>query len=145
MRKSAKRRPYKQKTQVMADASAVFAPIEHVIAEIRRTGTIDAVGDTPVFCDNNKLHPLVPAIERVIQFHELALSRYGTPVDIAGMKHLVVSLKSWSGLDVAMLDEAEISIASCKRQAMALTMQQANEIIQTVRISIRMDQLKGTS
>lgn len=124
---------------------SVFMPIEQVLARMESSGTIDAAGGVPIFQEDGKggWYEIVPALQGVIEFHQVALSRYGLPVDIAGLERLCNKLDLGAPIFQNDVDSAHRSIDSCKRQAMHLRVSQASSIVETVRISMELDRLKG--
>lgn len=118
---------------------AVFDPIERVLHRMQADGTIDAVGGVAVFQDNGDLYEIVPAIEGVIEFHRIARDRYRLDCDLAGLERLAKKLHHSAPIFQADIDAVQVSIDSCKRQAMALRQSQATDIIDTVRISMALD------
>lgn len=151
MRKSARRRPYVAKSRTLATCpwkmTAVFAPIEQIISGIRSSGTVDAAKGAPVFQEHMKggWYEMVPALAGVIHFHEIALSRHQLPVELDGLRRLSAKLDKDAPLFDTDLDAAEASIVSCKRQATALTVDEAQDILDTIRMSIAMDKISTTT
>ena len=124
---------------------AVFEPIETILTRMERDGTIDAASGVPVFCEHGAggWYEVGPALEGVLQFHEIAASRYGMPCDLAGLQRVAKKLDVGAPIFEADIAAARASINSCKRQAMGLRQSQAIDIIDTVRISMALDKLKG--
>lgn len=126
---------------------AVFAPVEQVIARIERDGTIDAAGGMAVFKEDNTggWYDLIAALNGVIEFHELAASRYGYRAQTAGLAKLASKLHHGAPVFDSDLAAAKQSIVSCKQQAMRLRVSQAVDLVDTVRISMEFDRLGVTA
>jgi hypothetical protein len=125
---------------------SVFDPIERVLHRMESEGTIDAAGGVAVFHEDSKggWYEIVPAIEGIIEFHQIAQSRYGLPCDISGLSRLAKKLDHSAPIFPADIAAARASINSCKQQAMTLRQSQATDIIETVRISMALDNIKGS-
>ena len=126
---------------------SVFAPVEEVIARIEADGTIDAAGGVPVFCEssNGGWYELTAALQGVIDFHVIARDRYGYAVDLTGLDRLRNKLDLGAPLFEDDLIAAKRAIVSCKQQAGRLRVSQAVDIVDTVRISMALENLPGAS
>jgi hypothetical protein len=120
---------------------SVFAPVEEVLDRIERDGTIDAAGGVPVFCESStsSWYEMVPALQGVIEFHVVARDRYRYAVDLAGLDRLRNKLDLGAPLFESDLQAARQSIVSCKQQASRLRVSQAVSIVDTVRISMALE------
>jgi hypothetical protein len=126
---------------------AVFEPIEAILSRMERDGTIDAASGVPVFCEHGAggWYEVGPALEGVLQFHEIAASRYALPCDLAGLQRITKKLEVGAPIFEADIAAARASINSCKRQAMALRQSQACDIVDTVRISMELDRTRSAA
>lgn len=126
---------------------AVFEPIETILTRMERDGTIDAASGVPVFCEHGAggWYEVGPALEGVLQFHEIATRRYALPCDPSGLQRIAKKLDVGAPIFEADIAAARASINSCKRQAMALRQSQATDIIDTVRISMALDRTRSAA
>lgn len=122
----------------------VFSPIERVLHRIEADGTVDAAGATIVFREESRggWYDLVAALTGVIEFHQLATIRYGIPCDVAPMVRFATKLEHGAQLFQADVDSVRRAIDCCKAQALQLRVSQANDIVNTVRISMAMDHVR---
>jgi hypothetical protein len=122
----------------------VWAPLETVLAQIERDGTVDAEGQRIVFREDMRggRYDLVEALRGVIEFHELAASRHGLPVDVSALVRFANKLDAGSPLFESDISAVREAITACKRQALNLRQSWAQDILDTVRISAEIDRLK---
>lgn len=123
---------------------SVFDPIERVLHRMEADGTVETTGRQIVFREDGKggWYDLVAALAGVIEFHQIAASRYGLPCDVGGMVRLAKKLDLGSPIFAADVAAVRESIASCKAQAMQLRVSQATSVVDTVRISMEMDRVR---
>jgi hypothetical protein len=114
---------------------------------VEADGTVDAAGGVPVFCEssNGGWYELGAALQGVIEFHVIARDRYGYAVDLAGLDRLRNKLDLGAPLFDDDLIAAKRAIVSCKQQAGRLRVSQAVDIVDTVRISMALENLQGAS
>ena len=122
----------------------VWSPLETVLDQIEKDGTVDTDGKHIVFKEDMRggKYDLVAALRGVIEFHELAGTRHGLPVDVSALVKFANKLDSGSPIFEQDLASVRECITSCKRQAMSLRVSQATDIVDTVRISVEVDRLK---
>lgn len=123
----------------------VFGPLERILHRLEMDGTVETAGRQVVFKEDGKggWYDLVEALRGVIEFHQLAASRHGLPVDLAAMERFANKLESAAPLFESDIAAVRACIAACKSQAMQLRLSQAVDIVDTVRISMEMDKIKG--
>lgn len=148
MRKSAHRRPYRA-TRIKLSAqpwkiSTVFDPIERILHRLESDCTVDAVQGRPVFYEDGHAgwYDLVEALRGVIAFHQLAEARYGVSAETDGLVKFANKLHSGAPVFEQDLAQARADIETCKRQALRLTIDEATDIVQTIRISMELDKIK---
>lgn len=148
MRKSAHRRPYRA-TRMKLSAqpwkiSTVFDPIERILHRLESDCTVDAVQGRPVFYEDGHAgwYDLVEALRGVIAFHQLAEARYGIAAETDGLVKFANKLHSGAPVFEQDLAQARADIETCKRQALRLTIDEATDIVQTIRISMELDKIK---
>jgi len=122
---------------------AVFHPIESVLDRLERDGTVDTVGRQIVFREESvgDIYDLPAALRGVIEFHQLAQSKYGITAETGAMEKFANKLDY--GMPVFEEDLAAVraNITSCKRQAMSLRVSQAVGLIDAVRIGAEVERL----
>lgn len=124
--------------------NAVFYPLDRIMHRLEAEGTVDVAQGKAVFNEDMRggWYEMAPAIEGVVQFHQLASSRHGIQADTAGLEKLAKKLDYASPLFDSDITAARASIESCKRQALMLTIDQADDLLRTVRISMEVDKIK---
>lgn len=124
--------------------TAVFYPLDRILHQIEADGTVDVIQGKAVFneCMRGEWYEMAPAMEGIIEFHELANRRHGLEADTAGISRLAKKLEYASPIFESDIEAAKKSIDSCKREALKLTLDQAQDILDTVRISSELEKLK---
>jgi len=124
--------------------TAVFYPVDRILHQIEADGTVDVVQGKAVFkeCMRGGWYEMVPAMEGIIEFHDLANTRHGLSADTSGLSKLAKKLEYSSPIFESDIEQAKRSVESCKREALKLTLDQVEDILKTVRISSEFDRLK---
>lgn len=124
--------------------AAVFYPLDRILHQIEANGTVDVIQGKAVFkeCMRGEWYEMSPAMEGIIQFHDLANLRHGLSADTSGISRLAKKLEYAAPLFEADIEAARRSIESCKREALRLTLDQAQDLLDTCRISTEMDKIK---
>lgn len=122
----------------------VFGPIERILHRLEADGTIDVAGRQVVFKEDGKggWYDAVEALRGVIQFHELAATRHGLPVDVSALTKFANKLDAGAPLFEEDIAAVRRCIADCKKQALQLRVSQATDIVDTIRISMEIDKLR---
>lgn len=122
----------------------VFGPIERILHRLEADGTVEVAGSQIVFKEDGRggWYDAVAAMRGVVQFHEIAGTRYNLPVDMAAVTKFANKLELGAPIFESDIEAVRACIASCKRQAMQLRLSQAQDVLSTVQISIEMDKLK---
>ena len=148
MRKSAHRRPYQPRRLKLATmpwkVDMVFGPIERILHRLEADCTIDSAQGRPVFHEDGKggWYDVAEALRGVIDFHQLAEARHGIAADVDGLIRFANKLHSGAPVFEQDLALVRANIDTCKRQALRLTIDEADDILQTIRIGMAMDQIK---
>lgn len=123
---------------------AVFGPLESILNQIEKDGTVMACGNQIVFLEDGSggWYDAVAALHGVIEFHQIAEMRYGLAVDTAQLIKLANKLDSGAPIFESDIQAARESINHCKRQAGQLRESQACDLVDTVRISMEMDKIR---
>jgi hypothetical protein len=122
---------------------AVWAPLERMLARLEIDGTVDTAMGKPVLHDdaNRGWYEIAPAIEGIAQFHEIAATRHGWQIDLRPLHKLAAKLRHGSPVFAADIAAVRACADRCKRHAMQMTGREAEDVLQTVRISIQMEQV----
>lgn len=122
----------------------VFGPIERILHRLEADGTVEVAGRHVVFKEDGAggWYDAVAALRGVIQFHQLAESRHGLPVSVEAMIRFTNKLDTAAPIFEADITAIRECIANCKRQALYLRVSQAQDIVDTIRISVEIDKLK---
>lgn len=120
---------------------SVFQPIEQTLHRIEVDGTVDTCGAHVVFREDGAggWYDLVAALRGVIEFQQIAAARMGWPDPTEALVRFANKLHSGSPLFEADLRAVRGAIAACKHQALQLRVSQAEDILQTVRISTELE------
>ena len=122
----------------------VFGPIERILHRLESEGTVEVAGRHVVFKEDGRggWYDAVAALRGVIEFHQLAQSRHGHPADVEALIKFANKLEAGAPIFEADLAQVSAGIASCKRQALQLRLSQADDIVKTIQISMRLDSIK---
>lgn len=94
------------------------------------------------YMPNGGWYDAVAALRGVIEFHQLAQARYGYPADVEALIKFANKLEASSPLFEEDIAKVRACIAACKRQALQLRLSQADDIVKTIQISMRIDSMK---
>ena len=122
----------------------VFGPIERILHRLEADCTIDSAQGRPVFHEDGKggWYDVVEALRGVIAFHQLAEARHGIAADVDGLIRFANKLHSGAPIFEQDLALVRANIDTCKRQALRLLLDEATDIVQTIRIGMELDKLK---
>lgn len=122
----------------------VFGPIERILHRLESEGTVEVAGRHVVFKEDGRggWYDAVAALRGVIEFHQLAQSRHGHPADVEALIKFANKLEVGAPIFEADLAKVSAGIASCKRQALQLRLSQADDIVKTIQISMRLEEIK---
>lgn len=122
---------------------AVFAPLEQLLSRIEETGEIEAARGNPIFHEAGGWYEVAPAIEGIIQFHRIAEMRTRRKIDLSGLERLAAKLRNGVPLFDTDIERARQCIARCKTHAAPISVAEAADIIDTVRVSMEFDKING--
>lgn len=125
----------------------VFGPIERILHRLESEGTVEVAGRHVVFKEDGRggWYDAVAALRGVIEFHQLAQSRYGYPADVEALIKFANKLEAGAPIFEADIAQVRACIDSCKRQALQLRLSQADDIVKTIQISMRIDSTKESA
>lgn len=118
--------------------TAVWQPLEHVIAEIENYGTVDvARNGVAVFRETNSggWYNTVEALEGIIDYHQRAALRYGWDISLAPLQRLRNKLEMCSPILPEELTAARRNIDQLKRLVARITQAQAESLLLDSRIA----------
>lgn len=125
----------------------VWSPLETVLDQIEKDGTVDTDGKHIVFKEDMRggKYDLVAALRGVIQFHELAEKLHGVPAQVDALRKFANKLDASMPIFEQDIADVRECIRSCWKQALTLRVSQATSIVDTVRISAEMERLGLTN
>lgn len=112
-----------------------FRPLDRVLDQIEADGEIETARGYPVFQDDRGWYEIAPAVEGIVDFHEIIQHRTGRPIDLGPLRTLASRLKNGVLLDLADIKRTRQCIAACKTHAASLTIAEASDILNSIRIS----------
>lgn len=124
--------------------TATFDPLERVLHQIRSTGTVQIDDSRQVVYREDAregYYDVVPAIQGIIEFFEIAATRHGISVDVQPFRKLAHDLDTGADLYEDDLDLVSDCINACKKAALGLRLSQADDIVKTIQISMEMEKL----
>ena len=122
----------------------VFRPLETIISQIEREGTVEACQGRPVFKEESRggWYEFVPALEGVIDFHQLAAARKGITIDCTDLTKFARKLDAGMPLTTTDTTKARAVIDTLKTFALNhLTLGEAKTNLRDVRIKFELEQL----
>ena len=122
---------------------AVLSPIEGILKRLESDGTVDAIGRQIVFTESSsgERFDLPEAIRGVVDFHELAASKYGLPIDVDALRRFANKLHAGSPIFEADVEASRRCLKACWSQAMQLRVSQAAELVRTVQIGAEIEKI----
>ena len=119
----------------------VFLPLDRIFDQITSEGAIECVRGKPVFREpETGWYEVAPALQGVIEFHELAASKHGVTLDAGPLKRLAASLDAGKPLTEEEVAKARAAADAMRRFALAyLTVGEAKSILRTVQISAELE------
>lgn len=125
----------------------VFDPIERILHRIEADGVVDSIQGRPVFHEDGRggWHEVCEAMRGIIQFHQLAESRHGLPVDVQALIRFANKLDAGAPVFDSDIRAVRACIANCKAQAMRMRVSQATDIVNTIRIGAEFDRIKAAA
>ena len=105
---------------------------------MEQDGTVEEAQGRPVAEDHStgQWYELAPAIEGLSDFHEIAGKRRGIDIDVSALRKFSVKLSHASPIMQPDLDAVRACAKRCKALAMTMTVDEAESVLQTVRIDI---------
>lgn len=124
--------------------SASLDPIEQILDQIERHGTVDSARGEAVFRDagHADYYSAVPALRGVIEFFESAAKRKGWPLDLAALTRLGNKLDVSCPLVDPDIRAARDAIDAIRVYAPKLTLGEADDLVKTVRIRQEFERLQ---
>ena len=122
---------------------AVLSPIEGILKRLESDGTVDAIGRQIVFTESSsgERFDLPEAIRGVVDFHELAASKYGLPIDVDALRRFANKLHAGSPIFEADVEASRRCLQACWSQAMQLRVSQAADLVRTVQIGAEIEKI----
>ena len=127
--------------------AAVFDPLEQIIEQLERDGTVNVTTDKkmsgmPVFLNTDgKWYSSAAALEGVIQAFEIHAGRTGQPLPIKPLQQLAAKLAIGMPIFASDTDAVRAAINVLRKVGNSLTADEAAELAQAVSISAEMDKV----
>ena len=147
MRKQCKRRIRRPGDMRLAcqpwKIEATYSPIERILFRLEADGTVDVSQGKPVFHEDMRggWYNMAAALNGIVDFHTLAEKRHGFAVDTEPLRKLANKLEYCAPIFENDIARARQSIESCKRQALRLTVDEADDLLTTCRIGFELEKL----
>jgi hypothetical protein len=125
--------------------AASIDPIEQIIDQIEHTGTVDSARGEVIFRDTGSqdYYSAVPALRGVVEFYETAAARKRWPLELKGIERLWRKLDLSCPLTQGDIDAARADIAEIRRYAPTLTLAEADDLVNTVKISQEFERIRA--
>ena len=122
---------------------AVLSPIEGILKRLEKDGTVDSIGRQIVFTESSsgERFDLPEAIRGVVDFHELAASKYGLPIDVDALRRFANKLSAGSPIFESDVEASRRCLQARWSQAMQLRVSQAAELVRTVQIGAEIEKI----
>lgn len=119
---------------------AAWQPLESVLARLEIDGTVETAQGRPVLHDDmtRGWYETAPAIDGLADWHEIAAQRHGWPCDVGPLRRLAAKLRNGSPVFAGDLRAVREAADVLKRQALRLTVAEAMDVLQTIRIGVAM-------
>ena len=113
-----------------------FAPIDSLLDQIEKTGMIDVAQGDAVLKDLRTGHYVrfVPEFRGLIAFFEIARNRHAWPIETAPLTRLANKLHTACPITAEDIAASRASCSALRRYVPRLTMEEANDIVNTVKI-----------
>lgn len=121
----------------------VLDPLERIIDDIERTGTVEVANGQPIFRHLEKsgsvAYPAAPAIDGIADFFEMFCTRRGSSMELAGIRQFAKKLEYGMQLTQQNLDAARADMQRMRGLVPLLTQEEADSLILQVQIKSEME------
>ena len=116
-------------------------PIETMLEQIERHGTVDSAQGEVIFRDCGSAHyySMVPALRGVVEMFTIASRRKGWSLDLGALARLAKKLDVACPLQQSDIDAARAAIEGIRRHAPGLTLGEADDLVNTIKIREAME------
>jgi hypothetical protein len=127
--------------------AASLDPVEKILDQIERTGCVDSAKGEVIFKDAGSAHyySAVPALRGITEMFELAAKRKAWPLDITALNRLATKLDVACPLVQSDIKAARTALAAIRHYAPTLTLGEADDLVNTVRISQEMERIGASA
>ncbi len=117
---------------MMLKIQLVLAPLEAIIDEIERDGTVDTINGTPVFraLGDESWYASHPAIIGIVELFEEWCRRTGRTVEVRGLKRLANKLQASMPLAESDISDVRREMVGLRRAVMQMTHAEAIELVE---------------
>ena len=121
--------------------AAVWAPVEAIMRRMEIDGSVDAVQGRPVAQDHGAglWYEIGPALEGLAEFHQIAAARKRAALDVSALRKFATKLTHGAPILAADLAAVRACAQHCKALARTMTVDEADSILQTVRVGIALE------
>ena len=152
MRKRCKRHIVKHESPKLSTQpwriNAALDPLRMLLDAIETTGNVDATRQgIPIFKDlcEARWYELVPAMEGVVEFFELAAQRHKRPLDVSAIRRIAKKLETMCPITAADIYAARICVSALHLYALSMTVAEASDLTRTVQINEMMQRTGVTA
>lgn len=119
------------RTDMASRVDAVFRPLEAVLAEIERTGFVDADRGVPIFRNpvDGEEFELAPAVTGIAEMFEMWSIRHSTEAPIKPLRQLASRLGYSMPLDAQLLADVTASLPVLRKIAMQMGPREAADLV----------------
>lgn len=144
-RKAARHKPAREvyvPAPMLIKTQIVFAPLESVLDEIERTGTVDVAGGAPVFQPpgESAWYALAPAIVGVANLFDMWAARHGKTLDVSALTRLAKKLEYAMPIAQSDIDDTRATMNVLRRVPMGH--QEAVSLVQQTQIKAELEARK---
>lgn len=121
----------------------VMDPLERILEDIERTGSIEVANGQPVFRRpaeaSQVAYEMVPAIEGMADFFEMFSSRRGNQLELTGLRQFARKLDRNMPLTQGNIDAARADMRTMRQLSSRLTQAEADDLILNVQIKAELE------
>lgn len=128
---------------MMVKMMYVLDPLERIIDDIERTGTVEVANGQPIFRHLEKsgsvAYSAAPAIDGIADFFEMFCIRRGSSMDLVGIRQFAKKLEYGMQLTQQNLDAARADMQKMRGLVPLLRQEEADSLILQVQIKSEME------
>lgn len=122
---------------------SVFAPVDRIIIELERDGTINVNAQgVPVFLDGGEWHEVCPALNGWIELWDRMIAKYSIHLDLEPLRKLHKKLLYASPLLENDVSSAKATISQCRKLYRGMDCDAVASVARTQQVSIALSGCK---